>query len=276
MVTFVIWELKIPYPVVNLRVLRHRSFAAGTAFGMALGFGLFGGIFILPIFMQNVRHYTALQTGLIMMPAAIASAVVMPITGKLVNLFSPRVLVAWGVVGVTASMFMMSTLTMDTGPEHLYPALILRGIAMGLIWSPLTLATLIGLQGHEMAEGAAFFNLSRQLGGSAGIALLSTLLEGRIAYHLARLTEHVSLNRPIAMNRLLQLMQMFMAKGSNEQIAEYQAIGVMAKITRGQAAIMAYEDIFWLMGVLFICTLVLVFFLDKRKPIARAEAMTAD
>jgi len=272
LVTFVIWELSIKHPVVNLRVLRHRSFAAGTAFGMALGFGLFGGIFILPIFLQNVRHYTALQTGLLMIPAAAASALVMPLTGHLVNRFSPRNLTALGVVGVTISMFMLCHMTQDTGPAQLYPALIVRGLAMGFLWAPLTLATLVGLQGHEMAEGTALFNLSRQLGGSAGIAFLSTLLEARITYHYDRLAEHVSLYSQTTITRFLQLLQFFMSKGASEQVAEYQSIGVLSKITQGQAAILAYDDIFLIMAVLFACTIVLLFFLDKRRPVARAAA----
>jgi DHA2 family multidrug resistance protein len=272
LVTFVIWELRVKHPVINLRVLKHRSFAAGTVFGMALGFGLFGGIFILPIFLQNVRGFSALQTGLIMMPAALASAVVMPLTGQLVNRMSPRNLVVVGVIGVTASMFMLSGLTSDTGTAQLYPALIVRGMAMGFLWSPLALATLAGLKGQEMAEGAALFNLSRQLGGSAGIAFLSTFLEAREKYHYARLSEHVSLYAPATMNRFLQLWQFFLSKGSSQVVAQYEAIGVLYKITRGQAAILAYEDIFRIMAIIFASTLVLVFLLDKRRPAALARS----
>jgi DHA2 family multidrug resistance protein len=273
---FIIWELRNPHPIVNLRVLRHRSYAAGVIFGAALGFGLFGGLFVIPVFLQNVRHYTAMQTGLILMPAALASMVVMPIMGRIVNRFPPRNLLIIGVVGVTASMFMLRTITGDTGTAQLYPALILRGASMGFVFSPLTLATLMGLPRQEMGEGAAFYNLSRQLGGSAGIAFLSTLLLNRITFHYDRLAEHISVYAPASINRLTQLELFFMGHGASQQVAKYESVGILARTVQQQASILAYEDIFLVAGVIFLSTIVLLFFLDKRRPGARAAAMMGE
>ncbi len=183
LVAFVVWELTIEHPVINLRVLRHRSFAVGVIFGTMLGFGLFGGIFILPVYLQQAQHYTPLQTGILMLPGALATGIIMPLVGGMIGKYSSRMLIFLGVVGISVSMLMLHTMTLDTGPTELIVSLVLRGLAMGFLWSPLTIVSLIVLKGHEIAEGTALFNLSRQLGGSAGIAFLSTYLTARIDFH---------------------------------------------------------------------------------------------
>ena len=124
---FLWWELRVAHPVISLRVLRHRGFAAGTAFGTVVGFGLYGGMFILPVFLQGIRRYTAQQSGIIMLPGAIATAVMMPFVGKLVNRFVPQGLTALGTAGAIISMFMFISLSTTTGPEQLFWPLVLRG-----------------------------------------------------------------------------------------------------------------------------------------------------
>jgi len=265
LISFVIWELRIADPVVNLRVLRHRGFAAGTLFGVVLGFGLYGGIFVLPVYLQQVRGYTAMQTGLILMPAALTSAVMMPIVGFLVNRISARLLTAIGVVGAAISMLMFATLTLDTGLAQLLPPLIVRGASMGFLWVPLTLATLISLRGHEIAEGTALFNLSRQLGGSAGIAFLSTFLSHRIDFHSALLSDNVNVYNPAFMQRFLGMKAYFMGAGASAGTAQSQALAAIKGMVSAQAAILSYDDVFLVMGVLFLLSTPLLLMFEKKK-----------
>ncbi|MGE5530695.1 MAG: DHA2 family efflux MFS transporter permease subunit, partial [Bacteroidota bacterium] len=190
-VSFIIWELRCPHPVLNLRVLRHRGFAAGVVFGTTIGFGLYGGMFILPVFLQGIRRYTAMQSGLLMIPGAIATALAMPVAGRLVSRMVPRNLTAIGMVGALISMFMLRTVDAQTGSAQILWPLILRGASLGLIFVPMTIATLAGLPGREMGEASALYNLARQLGGSAGIAYLSTFINHRLDGHYAVLADNV-------------------------------------------------------------------------------------
>ncbi len=266
LVMFVIWELRTPHPAVNLRVLKNRGFAAGTLFATTVGFGLFGGIFIIPVFLQQLRHYSAEQCGWIVFPGAMATAIVMPFVGKVVSKFPARNLVAIGAVGFIISSFWMRTITLDTGPQHLFWPLVLRGASMGFLFVPLTLATLLGLKGKDMADGTGLFNLTRQIGGSAGIAFLSTLVDHRTAFHRANLAEHISIYNPAALQRLNMLVNGLMAKGFPLPIARQQALKIVDGTVQAQAATMAFADAFIVVGVLFICMLPLLLLFKKGRP----------
>ena len=266
-VGFVLWELRTPHPAVNLRVLRDRGFSAGAIFAVVLGFGLFGGIFILPVFLQQLQHFTALQTGMMMLPGAISTAIVMPFAGKLVSHFPARNLVALGAIAFVVSSFLLSKLTMDTGYSQMFWPLVLRGAAMGFLFVPLTLATLIGLKGKDLADGTGLFNLARTVGGSAGIAVLSTLLDRRMAFHRAILVEHVNLYNPATIIRLRTLEAGFLAKGSSLPVARQQALAIVDRIVQGQAAVLSYADVFYLIAIFFVCALPLLLLFKKGRSI---------
>lgn len=262
---FFIWELRTKNPAVNLRVLKNRNLAAGSLFGIALGFGLFGGVFILPIFLQNFQHYTAMQTGLILLPGAIATAIMMPIVGKLTSKVSSTILIFIGSIGFIVSMFMLATLTSATSTSQIFWPLIIRGASMGFLFAPLSLASLYGLHSKDLADGSGLFNLLRQIGGSFGIALLSTVLDHRTALHRASLVENINLYSSAAMQRLQTLQAGFMAKGFPLSVAKQQALAIVDKIVQGQAAILAFEDIFFIVGIFFICALPLLLLFRKPK-----------
>ena len=203
-IAFVIWELRVEHPAVNLHVLKHRDLMAGTIFGMVLGFGLYGGIFVLPVYLQGLRHFTAAQTGWILFPGGMATAITLPFTGKLVSRVSPRRLVALGAFGFIGSMWIMHFITLDTSAHQLFWPLALRGVAMGFLFLPLTLASLGSLVGKDIGAGTGLFNLARQLGGSAGIAFLSTFVDHRANIHRATLIERINPYNPVAQQWLAQ------------------------------------------------------------------------
>ncbi len=263
LVSFVIWELKTPHPAVNLRVLKNIGFSSGALFAMVLGFGLYGGIFILPVFLQQIRHYSAAQSGWILFPGGIATALVVPFVGRFINKVRPRNMVAIGAIGFIASMLILRGITLDTGPDQLFWPLVLRGASMGCLFMPLTMVTLLGLKAKEVPAGTGLYNLARQLGGSAGIAYLSTLLDHREAFHRANLVEHISLYNPATIERLNTLKLGFMAKGSSLIVAKQQALAVVDRVVQGQAAILSFEDAFMIIAIVFMCTLPLVLLLRK-------------
>lgn len=267
LISFVVWELRIAHPVINLRVLRHRGFAAGTIFGTTLGFGLYGGMFILPVFLQGVRRLTAEQSGLAMLPGALATACMMPIVGQLVTRVVPRNIVIFGVIGAAISMFMFHNLSAESGQSQILAPLIVRGLSMALVFVPLTLATLAGLPARELAEGSSLYNLSRQLGGSAGIAFLSTFINHRLDAHYAVLSDRVNAYNPAAMMRLQQLAHYFQSQGFSPPVSRQQGLLLLQKIVLQQGAVMSYQDAFLVMGAVFLALMPLLLLFEKSSPV---------
>jgi MFS transporter, DHA2 family, multidrug resistance protein len=262
---FIMWELRVEHPVVNLRVLRHRSFAAGVIFGAVLGLGLYGAMFALPVFLQGVKHFSAMESGMVMLPGALAAACMMPIVGMLVSRVRPVFLVGVGVLGMALTTYWLHTITGDTGYWDLFWPLICRGACMGFLFAPLSLATLLVLKGHELPEGTALFNLSRQLGGSIGIAIIATFVHHRIDFHLARMLEHLSAYSPTTwlMNQALQ--QGLVMKGLPPAVAAQGALQILQMKAQLQASILAYEDVFVLVAFVLLASLPLLFLFNTKK-----------
>ncbi|EDY17821.1 drug resistance transporter, EmrB/QacA subfamily [Chthoniobacter flavus Ellin428] len=164
LIAFTFWELHIEHPAVDLRVLRYQSVAAGSAYSIILGAGLYGALFAIPIFAQNNLRFTAQQTGELMIPSAIASGVAMILTGKLIGRFGPRLLIAAGSVVTAGVMFSLATINPDTGAGDLFWPLVFRGLGSAMMFLPLSIATLGSVPKHEVPAASGFYNLTRQLG----------------------------------------------------------------------------------------------------------------
>ncbi|MBW4539102.1 MAG: DHA2 family efflux MFS transporter permease subunit [Myxacorys chilensis ATA2-1-KO14] len=259
-----IWrELSTDYPAVDLRVLRHRSLAAGSVYSAIVGMGLYGALFAVPIFTQSVLHFTATQTGELLAPGALASAIVMILLGKVSGKIDARFLIAMGAVGTAGVMFQLSDINPQTGADQLFMPLLGRGAFTVLMFLPLSLATLGSLPKHLISAGSGFYNLTRQLGGSIGIALLTTLLDRREAFHRFVLQSDLSPYSPATNERLNALTGALQHQGSDSTTAHQQAIAVLQQIVNTQAAVLSFADIFRVVGVAFLCSLPLLFLLGK-------------
>jgi len=269
-----IWrELVTPNPAVDLRVLRHRSLAAGSLYSAVLGMGLYGALFAVPIFAQSVLHFTATQTGMLLFPGALASAVMMILLGKISSIVDPRVLIAGGGIITSLVMFDLATINPGTGTDALFWPLVWRGAGTVMMFLPLSLAALGSLPRQDIPSGSGFYNLTRQLGGSIGIAVLTTLLAQREAYHRAVLTEKVSLYNPLANQRLDALTGAFQGRGMDATTAQQQALQVLDQSINLQSAILSFEDIFRVVGIAFLCSLPLLLFLGKGRKGAPAPGV---
>ena len=259
-----IWhELSTKNPAVELRVLRHRSLAAGSLYSGILGMGLYGALFAVPIFAQSILHFTATQTGLLLAPGALASAIVMVLLGKLSSKIDPRILIAIGAVGTAFVMFQLSNITPQTGTDDLFWPLIWRGAFTVLMFLPLSLASLGPLPKQDVSAGSGFYNLTRQLGGSIGIAALTTLLDRREAFHRAMLLDHVSVYDFATNERLDSLTGALQGRGMDTETAHQQALALISQTVSAQAAVLSFADIFRVVGVVFLCSLPLLLFLGK-------------
>ena len=258
-------ELTAKEPVINFRVLKSRQLAAGVSIASMLGLALYGSIFVLPIFLQGLHGMTANQTGMIILPGAIASAVTMAFVGRNANRLDARVTVAIGAGLFFWSMFILSRLTIDADAHDMFWPLILRGVGLGLIFVPLTNASMAELKVSELAQGTGMFNLTRQLGGSLGIAIMATLLTRFTKQSQAVLTEHVTTMDPVSLGRLDAITRGLMGRGTNPIVAHQQALAVMQRQIQAQASVLSFSKIYLLSGALLLASLPLLFLFKTGK-----------
>jgi DHA2 family multidrug resistance protein len=249
LVAFVWRQLTFEQPIVNLRVLRSRQLATGVVMAAVLGFALFGSVFVLPIFLQQVHGFTAWQTGQVIFPGAIASAVTMAVVGRNANRIDARYTVVAGSAIFLLCMWQLAHLAPDAGADDVFWPLILRGFGLGLIFVPLTNASMADLKAEDVPQGTALFNLTRQLGGSLGIALLATLLtrfqlEGR-----ATLVTHLAQGDPVVTQRLAGLTQAMVARGGDAVAASQRALAVLQGEVLVQASVLAFSKLYLLSGI---------------------------
>jgi DHA2 family multidrug resistance protein len=255
-----IWrELTAKEPVINFRVLKSRQLAAGVSIAAVLGMALFGSIFVLPIFLQSLHGLTANQTGLVILPGAIASAVTMAFVGRNANRLDARATVAIGAVLFFGSMLLLSRMTLVSGPDETFWPLILRGVGLGLIFVPLTNASMAELRTRELAQGTGMFNLTRQLGGSLGIAVMATLLTRFTTQSKQLLTEHVTTMDPLSLGRLDQITHALAGAGVSPGAARQQALMVLDRQIQAQASVLAFSRIYLLSGIILLGALPLLF-----------------
>jgi DHA2 family multidrug resistance protein len=272
-IAFVIHELRTKAPVVDLRVLRYRSLWAGSILSTVIGMVLYGALFAIPIFAGTILHYTSQQIGMLLLPSALASAVAMPIAAKLASRIDARALIATGAVTLLVSMRMFSVLSPQTGGDDLFWPNIVRGFGTVLMFMPLQLAALGSIPKQDISAASGFFNLTRQLGGSVGVALLTTLLDKREAFHRAVLTEKLAPSDPHTLERLAAYTQAMLAKGFPLELAKQKALALLDGVISLQAAVLSFGDTFWATSALLVVALPLVFLLGK--PAKGGSAMPA-
>jgi DHA2 family multidrug resistance protein len=274
-VLFVWRELTTPHPAVDLRVLRHRSMIGGTLYSAVLGIGLYGIMFAVPIFVQDYLHYTALQSGMLLVPGAIVSAVTMMLFGKIGNKVSPKILITIGALLTSLTGFSLMNMNPDTGAGQLFWPLVFRGAGSVMIYMPLSIATLGPLPKKDIAAGSGLYSLTRQLGSSIGIALITTILVRREAQHRAVLVERISDFRPAFTERLHTLTGFFSSHGADPVSAHDQAMKVIDRVVTGQATILSYGELFLGVAALFIFTLPIILLLGGRANKEAEEAAAA-
>ncbi|MEO5976459.1 MAG: MDR family MFS transporter [Chryseolinea sp.] len=263
-----IWrELVAKNPAVELRVLKDRNLAMGTVLSFILGFGLYGSTFVIPLFTQNALKWTAYQSGLMLVPSSVMTGLMMPFVGKAIQKDIPhKYLIALGFsVFFGYSLWSYTIITPYTGESDFFFILMLRGVGLGFLFVPTTTLALSSLKGKEIGQGAAFTGMVRQLGGSFGIALISTFISRRVVQHRADLMNHVSAYSPDVQQRLAGIQSTLQAKGSPTNIASLQSYQVIDGIVTGQAALLTYMDVFIGIGIFFLVCIPVVLLLKPAK-----------
>ncbi len=263
-------------PVVDLRVFRERTFAAGSLLITVMGFVLYGSLVMLPVMLQTLLAYPPVRAGIAMMPRGYGTLLAMPVTGVLTGRFDPRKLLGLGLLGGAATLYWFSRLNLEVGYWDLFWPQFFQGVAFGLLFVPLTTVTMDRIERSAMGNATSLFNLLRNIGGAAGIAVVETVLERDRQLHTSVLGAHVD---PYGNGARLMLQQMraaFVAQGADLVTATQRAYAALWGEVQRQAAILAYLDAFRLLALLFLATLPLVLVLRKPRHHGGAEVMAAE
>jgi DHA2 family multidrug resistance protein len=255
---FVWHELRTRNPIVDLRILRNRQLVGGVTFAVVLGFALYASVFALPVFLQNLLGYSAWDTGKVILPGAIASAITMAAMGRLSQRLDARVLITTGVFLFAWSMWLHFHFTTQIGMSDLFWPMVLRGVGLGCIFVPLTGVAVADLRPNQLAQGTGLFNLSRQLGGSFGIAVTATLLTRFTEQGREALLPHVTGGAPTTLTWLDHATRRMLALGGDLPAAHQRAQALLESALRQQASMIAFEKVFLTMGIAFACALPLL------------------
>ena len=254
-----VWrELSVDEPIINLRILRSRQLGPGVLFASFLGLALYGSVFVLPVFLQQLHGYTAQQTGMVILPGALASAFTMAIMGKQSSKMDARPLIVIGALLFLASMYLLSKLALDAGQGEFFWPLILRGVGLGLLFVPLTNAAMIGLPMQQIGQGTGLFNLMRQLGGSLGIAIMATSLARLTRVEKATLAEHAGAYDPLTLARVGGMTQAMVAHGTEIGMAQQRALLALDRQIAAQASVLAFSRLYLISGLLLVAALPLL------------------
>jgi len=272
-----IWrELTYEHPIVNLSVLKDGNLRIGTIMCFILGFGLYGSTLIIPIYTQSILGWTAMDAGLLLIPGSITTAIMMPFVGNMIQKGVPQAyMVGVGFLVFFFFTFMMQTrMTPDTGVEHMFWPLILRGVGLGLLFVPITTLSLSTLKGKHIGEGAAFTGMMRQLGGSFGIAIITTFITRFSQEHRVNLLTNLDPANYQVQQRIIGMQKAFEAKGYSTEVALKKAYQAIDYAVLKQSTVMSYIDIFMYLGIMFLCCIPIIFFIKRGKnKINPADAM---
>ena len=275
---FVSWELRQREPLVDLSLFRSAGFSIINLIAFIFGVGMFGSTFLLPIFLQNMLGYPALLAGLTLLPAGLVMGVVAPLAGRLSDRIGAKPLVMLGLSLMTLSMYLNSHISLETSRETIYGWLVLRGIGMGLMFSPMTSLALGLVPRLKAGQASGLVNVIRQVGGSFGIAIFGTLLTRRQLFHAIRYSETVTARNASATALLHQLQTRFASLGDATPIASQKGLAVLGMLVHREGTVVGFSDCFLVAA--WICALGIIptLFLPGRHrlgPVAHGDRATA-
>ena len=260
-------ELNTKYPVLDFRLLKDWNYLAGNLIVWVVQIGLFGALFLLPIFLQNLRGLSAIQTGLWLLPSAIATAIILPLSGILVDRFGAKPVIIIGVAALILTTYSLSNLSLSTSFWTLQLWLLGRSVAMALIFQPSTVISLSNIPREALARATALRTITRQVVVAFGLAMLSTYVEGRLPLHFAHIAERATAASP-ARFFVGQLTSRFQAQGFSPPTAQGLALQQLGQQIRLHATILSYRDAFLLTTFIVATGLIIALTL---KPATRPE-----
>jgi DHA2 family multidrug resistance protein len=263
LVAFILRELTDHEPIVQLRIFRDRNFAMGTLITCTYGFVLYAATAMLPLFLQTLMGYSALQSGLSVSPRGLGAMASMVTVGLLVRKIDARLLMAFGFALLGASTWMLGNISLEIGMSSVVVPNILNGFAMGFVFVPLTTVTLSRLRKQEMGNATGIYNLMRNIGGSVGIATVTTMLVRGSQIHQSTLAADAG--SPLASGLARGLQARLFSQGADMVTAQHKALGMIYRSVQQQSALMAYADNFRLIAILALACIPLLLLFQRVK-----------
>ncbi len=265
LVVFIFWELRVPEPIVNLRILKNRNFAVGTVLITLMGILIYSPLTLLPEFLQTLRGFPALQSGLAQSPRGLGALVMTPLVGYLTSRVDARRLIATGFIVAGGSTFLFGNINLDVGIGSIALPNFLQGVGMSLIFVPLATISTGALPNEQIGSGTGIYNLMRNQGGGIGISIVTTVLARRAQAHQTVLVAHLT-PYDVAYQGHQQTLQGLFASQAGTAEGAQQSLAATYNLAVQQATLLAYIDNFrWLALVSGIC-LIGVLFLKKVQP----------
>ncbi|HEY5956721.1 MAG TPA: MFS transporter, partial [Polyangiaceae bacterium] len=270
LITFVAHELETLHPVVDFHVFKNRSYAAATGLNFAIGMTLFSAMFMFSLYCGSVMHYSALDIGLLFLKGSAIQLVLMPIIGRLMSRVDPRPMVLLGGLIVTASLVANARLTNLADEHAMLMTVFIRACGLGFVFAPLNVTALSDIPARQRGNAAGLFNLTRELGGSIGTALMSTRLDNNVKQHFTALARNVSYYDNETWEALGQMRRFLLGRVPDPAAASF---GLLSMRMSQQALVRAFSQNFSMLALMFFSMLALVFFL--KRPAGTRKVATA-
>ncbi len=264
LIALILVELRHPHPIVNLRLFKYVSYSAGNFLMFLFGFCLYSSVMLIPLFLQTLMGYSATSAGMVLAPGGVVTLLIMPFVGAALSRgVQGRWIVLCGLSIGGLSMFIMQGFTLEAAYfDFVWPRMLL-GLGLGMIFVPLTTTTLSVIPKPEMGNATGMYNLLRNIGSSVGIALSATLLQRFNQFYQNQLVAHANPMNPQFQQKLAALSQAAVAHGVPQSEAEQTALAMIYRMVQHQAGMLAYNHVFWILGIAFLAVIPCLLLLRK-------------
>ncbi|OOM06465.1 DHA2 family efflux MFS transporter permease subunit [Clostridium saccharobutylicum] len=266
LVLFVVNELTHPDPLLDLRVLKLFDFSLSLIISSILTLALMGGAYILPLFLQNVRGYTAMQTGLIMLPSALVVGVMMPISGNAFDKIGAKPLVIPGLIILAISSYeLANAISMDSSKSHIIFITCMRSVGLGIAMMPISTAGMNAVETKLVGRASALNNTIRQISSSLSITIMSTIMQSRADYNYLKLAEQINVYNKTSNDTISTLTKVFMHSGLSQSDAKAYSVSQLVKMIQGQATLDGMSYAVMVTVVIVFAAIILTLFMRTRK-----------
>jgi MFS transporter, DHA2 family, multidrug resistance protein len=265
LVALVIWELVTDHPVIDLRLFKDRNFAISTFMMYVLGFVLYSTTVLLPILLQTLMGYTAMESGMVLLPGGLVLLAILPSVGWLLGRFEPRWIVVTGLCIMALGLYFLSHFTLDASEGNAVNDWIISRAGTAFLFVPINVMAFYFVPPGKMNNASGLINLARNIGASTGISFVTTMLDRRAQFHQDVLSSHLHGGSPLYQRALLDLTHAMMARGLDAVQAATQAQAIVYQQLLRQAMMLSFVDNFWIMSVVCVSVIPLMFVMKRRK-----------
>lgn len=271
---WIVVELAQEQPLLDLTILRHRTYAVAMMVNFVATAAMFSSMFLLPLFLQSVRGLGAMEAGMLMLPQAMAASLMMQVSGRLLDRFGPRPVVIPGLCLLAYATWRLSSLDLNTSDDAIRLTLLIRGMAMGMVMMPVTAVSMDAIPRHLIPRATALQNVLRQLYAAFGTGMFATILTFRETYHTANLLQDVTPSNLAAVRILTTAQTILVERGLSETAAYIGALNMLMKQVTQSAKVMSFNDCFTIATIIAIAGVIPALFLKREHKPAVAVPVT--